>query len=218
MTKLWITIEDIAKLSGFDGNIDNDTINPFIFMAQTSEIKRILGDDLYNKINTDFVADTLAGDYLKVKNEWADIILAYFTCSFYLQLGIPKVSQNGAYLVTPEKTEQIWDDKTNRMAEKYEKIAIGLENSLIEYLNGANLPEFTTEKLIILSDEIVYLPNGTYKVTLEPLPTLVVGSKFSYTVADNVTNKIIYMGKAIFLSETESVQDYTKVSNTKYYQ
>lgn len=136
MIKLLISISDISKLSGFDGNIDNDSISPFIFMAQNSEIKRILGDDLYLKIVADYEAATLAGDYLKIYNDYIAPILAYFTCSFYLQLGVPKVSQNGAYLVTPEKTEQIFDDKTDKMAEKYEKIAIGLEQKLLEFLNS----------------------------------------------------------------------------------
>lgn len=141
MIKLIISIDDISRLSSFDGNIDNDSINPFIFMAQNSEIKRILGDDLYNKILTDFENDALTGDYLKIYNDYISVILAYYTCSLYLQLAIPKVSQNGVYLVTPEKTEQIFDDKTNAIAQKYEKLAVGLELKFIEVLDELNLPE-----------------------------------------------------------------------------
>ncbi|MFM9825916.1 hypothetical protein [Flavobacterium sp.] len=142
MTKLLISIEDIARLSGFDGNIDNDSISPFIFMAQNSEIKRILGIELYNKIVLDYENEDLTGVYLDIYNEYLATILTYYTCSFYLQLGVPKVSQSGVYLVTPEKTEQIFDDKTNKMADKYEKLAIGLEYKLIESLNTASLPEW----------------------------------------------------------------------------
>lgn len=141
MTQLLITIDDISRLSSFDGNIDNDSINPFIFMAQNSEIKRILGDNLYNKILVDYENDTLTGDYLVIYNDYIATILAYYTCSFYLQLAIPKVSQNGVYLVTPEKTEQIFDEKTNAMAQKYEKLAVGLELKFIEVLDNLNLPE-----------------------------------------------------------------------------
>jgi len=144
MIKLLISIDDIARLSGFDGNIDNDTINPFIFMAQNSDIKRILGTELYNKIVNDYENETLTGSYLEIYNEFVATILAYYTCSYYLQLGVPKVSQNGVYLVTPEKTEQIFDDKTQKMADKYEKLAISLEYKLVEYLNTANLPEWTS--------------------------------------------------------------------------
>jgi len=144
MIKLLISIDDIARLSGFDGNIDNDSISPFIFMAQNSEIKRILGTELYNKIVSDYENEDLTGSYLEIYNEFVATILAYYTCSFYLQLGVAKVSQNGVYLVTPEKTEQIFDDKTQKMADKYEKLAISLEYKLVEYLNTANLPEWTS--------------------------------------------------------------------------
>lgn len=141
MNKLLINIEDIAKLSGFDGNIDNDSINPFIFMAQNSEIKRVLGLELYNKVLLDYENDALIGSYKDIYENYIAIILAYYTCSFYLQLGIAKVSQNGAYLVTPEKTEQIFNEKTDAMAQKYEKLAVGLELKFIDYLNELNLPE-----------------------------------------------------------------------------
>jgi len=145
MNKLLITIQDIAKLSGFDGNIDNDSINPFIFMAQINDIKRILGDTLYLKIVSDFDNDVLTGDYLDIYNNYISIIQSYYTCSYYLQLGVAKVSQNGAYLVTPEKTEQIFDDKTDKMADKYEKLGVSLELKLIEVLDGLNLPERPTQ-------------------------------------------------------------------------
>lgn len=142
MTALLTNIDSIAKLTGFDANIDNDSINPFIFMAQNSDIKRVLGDDLYLKIVTDYENDVLAGDYLTIYNNYVEIILAYYTSSYYLKLGIAKVSQNGAYLVTPEKTEQIFDDKTKDMANMYEKLAINLELKLIDYLNTLTLVEW----------------------------------------------------------------------------
>jgi hypothetical protein len=141
MSKYLITIEDIALLSGFDGNIDNDSINPFIFMAQRNDIKRILGNDLYNKIVDDYESETLSGNYLDIYTNYISIIQAYYTCSYYLQLGIAKVSQNGAYLVTPEKTEQIFDEKTSKMADKYEKLAVGLELEFVKVLDELNLPE-----------------------------------------------------------------------------
>lgn len=141
MTKLIITIDDIARLSGFDGNIDNDSINPFIFMAQNSEIKRILGVNLYDKIVSDYDSETLAGNYLKLYNDYVATTLAYFTCSFYLQLGVAKVSQNGVYLVTPEKTEQLTDEQREKKADKYEKLAVALELKMVEFLDLVKLPE-----------------------------------------------------------------------------
>ena len=141
MSKYFITIEDVALLSGFDGNIDNDSINPFIFMAQRNDIKRILGLELYNKIADDFETDTLSGDYSEIFTNYICIIQAYYTCSYYLRLGVAKVSQNGVYLVTPEKTEQLTDDERNKKAEMYEKLAVGLELEFVKYLDVLDLPE-----------------------------------------------------------------------------
>lgn len=141
MSKYLITIEDVALLSGFDGNIDNDSINPFIFMAQRNDIKRVLGLNLYNKIVDDFNNGVLTGDYLEIYSNYICIIQAYYTCSYYLRLGVAKVSQNGVYLVTPEKTEQLTDDERNKKAEMYEKLATGLEIEFIKYLDVLNLPE-----------------------------------------------------------------------------
>ena len=141
MSKYFITIEDVALLSGFDGNIDNDSINPFIFMAQRNDIKRILGKDLYTKIADDFASETLAGDYLEIFENYICIIQAYYTCAYYLRLGVAKVSQNGVYLVTPEKTEQLTDDERNKKAEMYEKLGTGLELEFVKYLDELNLPE-----------------------------------------------------------------------------
>jgi len=104
MTKLLISIKEIAQLSGFKGSIDNDSIQPFIFMAQDSEIKRILGDNLYTKILTDYSNNALAGPYLDIYTNYIAVIEVYFTCSYWLQLGTFEVSQQGAYLITPEKT------------------------------------------------------------------------------------------------------------------
>ena len=96
---------------------------------------------MYNKIVDDFEAGTLEGDYLKIYTNYIAIIQAYYTCSYYLQLGAVKVSQNGVYLVTPEKTEQITSEERNKIAEKYEKLAVGLENEFMQILDELNLPE-----------------------------------------------------------------------------
>ena len=138
MNNQYITLEDIIQLSGFDGNIDEDSIAPFIFMAENNEIKRILGKDLYLKTKE----ETLVDPYLTIKNEYANIICAYWACSYYLQLGIVKVTQTGAYLVTPENTQAMFAEQTQKMAEKYEALARGLEIKLVEYLNTLTIPEW----------------------------------------------------------------------------
>lgn len=140
MTKLLITGEEISVLSNFDGNIDEDAINPFIFMAQNSELKRILTDELYTKI----LEDNLTGIYADIYNNFAVYLLAYYSCFYYLNLGTFKVSQNGAYNVTPEKTAQLEITELDKKALFYKELAIGIEIKLIEFLeaNTSTIPEY----------------------------------------------------------------------------
>jgi len=61
-----------------DENVDMNLINPTIWRCQEKYIKSYLGEPLYNKILADIVADTLAGDYLTlVDNYIADTLLYY---------------------------------------------------------------------------------------------------------------------------------------------
>ena len=69
----------------------------------------------------------------------------------------------------------------------------------------------------ILSDTVVLLPNETYRITLSSFPTGKVGDKFSYNMSNNVTDEVVYLGKAIIVTENENIQDYSKQTNNKFY-
>jgi hypothetical protein len=117
--KLFLKTNDIAELTAFSGNIDIDKLAPMINIAQNTEVRRILGADLYNKIYTDL--DTLSGDYLTVLNEYVVYILAFHTVS-----------------ETPKQVSN------NALGESYKQIAISYEQRLFDFLDTAQLPEFTT--------------------------------------------------------------------------
>jgi hypothetical protein len=138
----FINIGQIAAYSSFDGNIDSDSINPNIDQAQNNDIERVLGTTLYDKINADFTAgQSLLGPYLIIYNKYIVRLQVYYTCFYYLSLTVPKVSQNGAYFVTPEKTQSLTLDELERMATRYEKLAVGLELKFIAALDLLDLPE-----------------------------------------------------------------------------
>ena len=138
----FINISQIAAYSSFDGNIDNDSISPNIDQAQNNDIERVLGTTLYDKINGDLNAGaSLTGNYLVIFNKYIVRLQVYYTCYYYLSFTVPKVSQNGAYFVTPEKTQALTLDQLERMASKYEKLAVGLELKFIAALDLLNLPE-----------------------------------------------------------------------------
>ena len=61
---LFISVNDMKKKSIINGMTDDDKILQFIELAQDTYIHQFLGTNLYNKIQADIIADTLAGDYL----------------------------------------------------------------------------------------------------------------------------------------------------------
>ena len=66
---LFVTRQDISVFTAANGNIDNDKLLPFINQAQDIHIQNYLGTDLYDKIQADIVAGTLAGVYLTLVTE-----------------------------------------------------------------------------------------------------------------------------------------------------
>lgn len=138
----FINIDHIAAYSSFDNAIDNDSISPNIDQAQNNEIERVLGTVLYDKINGDLNNEiALTGEYLTIFDKYIVRLLVYYTCYYYLSFTVTKVSQNGAYFVTPDKTQSLTLEQLERMAAKYEKLAVGLELKFIAALDLLNLPE-----------------------------------------------------------------------------
>lgn len=76
--------------------------------------------------------------------------------------------------------------------------------------------EMTQIKESILADYYI-LENGNCQVIMQSFPTSNVGDKISYTLVDNLTEEIISLGKILVTSEIESIQDYSKKSNNKFY-
>jgi hypothetical protein len=61
------------------------------------------------------------------------------------------------------------------------------------------------------------LDNENYKIIFATFPISTVGDKISYTLIENITEKIVSLGKILIVAKTESVQNYTKILNTKFY-
>lgn len=76
--------------------------------------------------------------------------------------------------------------------------------------------EFTRLSSEILAN-VTLLDNENYRVTLLSFPISEIGNKFSYTLIENLSLKIVSLGKILVVSETENVQEYSKIQNTKFY-
>lgn len=142
--KLFLQPNDIASLTGFNGNIDNDTIKPAINTAQTTQVKRVLGTRLYDKIYTDL--NTLSGNYATIFNDYVVYMTAFFTASIYLSLSVDKVANGGVFKLSAENATNTSDAKVNTLSKNYEAIAISYENNFKEFMETITIPEWGTEE------------------------------------------------------------------------
>jgi hypothetical protein len=142
--KLFLQPNDIAALTGFSGNIDTDSIKPTINTAQTTQVKRVLGTRLYNKIYTDL--EDLEGNYLTIYNDYVVYMTAFFTASIYLSLSVDKVSNGGVFKLSAENATNTSDSKVNTLSKNYEAIAISYENNFREFMTTITIDEWGTDE------------------------------------------------------------------------
>lgn len=88
---------ELTKATPLGGNIDIDRYSFCVEDAQNSKVKELLGDTLYNKIETDYLAETLTGDYLTLYNEFIKPIIIHQSAVEYLNIGSLQVSNGGIY-------------------------------------------------------------------------------------------------------------------------
>jgi len=138
MTKLWLNENDIPILTGFAGNIDSDSLKPFIFIAQTTDLKRVLGLLLYNKINSEYIANTLSGNYLTMFNDYIVDMLVYFSCSHYIAMNSSKVSNNG--IIKPEQSTEL--KEVDRLSARYNSLANNVMISFQAFMATITIPEY----------------------------------------------------------------------------
>lgn len=138
MIKLWLKENDIPALTSFAGNIDSDSLKPFIFISQTTDLKRVLGLKLYDKINVDYIAGTLAENYLTIFDNYIIDMLVYFSCSHYIAMNSSKVSNNG--IMKPEQSTDI--KEIDRLSARYNSLANNVMISFQEYMKTISIPEY----------------------------------------------------------------------------
>ena len=151
MSEITLMIEpsDVIGLTTLNGNIDNDSLKPLIFMAQTTYLKSFLGLKLYTKIYTDFVGNTLTGDYLIIFDEYVKDLLSYKVSEYYVSFGGYKISENGIHKISSENRELIAESESNTLSLKYASMVANVEANFKEFIDPLNLPELQSKEINI---------------------------------------------------------------------
>lgn len=142
MIQLHVNPSEITSIIGFNGNIDVDSLLPAINTAQNIHGKRILGLDLYNKMQI----MPLTGIYLTIRNEHLKFILAFYSASIYLSLNTIKTTNNGSYRLAGGEGDQVASHTDlNLLSKSYEALALSYESSFVEFMKTANVTEYGTD-------------------------------------------------------------------------
>lgn len=97
-----ITAQEIKSNTSMGGNVDPDKFMHLLFDVEVLILEPVLGTALFDKIQTDFNADTLSGDYLLMFNDYIKPVLWHSVYAQYLRDGIILAQNTGIYENSPE--------------------------------------------------------------------------------------------------------------------
>jgi len=145
ITKLFITAENVKETTSISSATDNDSISQKIYYAQITDILRVLGADLYDKIYADLSTNTpLTGEYLTVFNKYIIDMHVFFTAHYFTLFNEVKSSNIGNTILSLERGQPT--DKTVQLAEQYKSLAISVEENFRKYMEKSTITEWDFEK------------------------------------------------------------------------
>lgn len=161
MTALFIKRQDLVRNSILDGNVDTDKFIQYIKIAQQIHIRNYLGSDLYNRISTDVINDTLTGDYLELVNDYIQPMLIHYAMVDYLPFAAYQVKNGGVFKHTSENAESATKDEVDFLIQKERDIAEYYTRRFIDYMsfNQELFPEYYTNS----NDDIHPDTNATFQ-------------------------------------------------------
>lgn len=143
-TALFIKREDIVRNTVISGNVDTDKFIQFIKIAQEIHIQNYTGTKLYDKISSDIIGNTLAGNYLSLVTDYVQPMLIHFAMVEYLPFAAYTVANGGVYKHTSENATNAEKIEIDYLVEKERTIAKYYTERFIDYMsfNQSLFPEY----------------------------------------------------------------------------
>jgi len=145
---LFITREDIVKYTALNGNVDTDKFIQFIKIAQDIHIQNYLGTKLFQKLQADIIAGTLAGNYLNLVVSYVKPMLIHWGMVEYLPFAAYTIANKGVYKHSSENSENVDKNEVDYLLEKERSIAQNYTQRFIDYMsfNQQLFPEYRSNK------------------------------------------------------------------------
>jgi len=143
---LFISENKIKDSTALGGNIDSDFILPYLKVAQRKYIETKLGTDLFEKLQADITAGSLAGVYQTLVDDYIQDALVhwgFYECLPFLRV---RVSNNGIGVKTSENLESLSQQDMHTLREEIRNTAEFYTERLISYIknNTSSYPEYST--------------------------------------------------------------------------
>jgi hypothetical protein len=144
MYPLFISPEDLVKRTAINGNVDRDQMIQFIKIAQDIHVQALLGTDLYNRLKTDVLNNTLAGNYETLLEDYVQDVLVHYSMTEILPFLAYKVSNGGVFKKQSENSEGIEKSELEYLIQRERDIAEHYGRRLVSYLTfyGSLTPEY----------------------------------------------------------------------------
>lgn len=148
MKALFITLKELKRKSIFDGNIDADKIIQFIEVAQDTEIQTYLGTKLYDKLQSDIIADSLTGNYKTLVDDYIKPMLIWYTQAAYIPYAAYQISNGGIYKHNSENSTAVDQSEINSLASHATETAEFYTQRFMDHMNyNSNLyPEYISNQ------------------------------------------------------------------------
>jgi hypothetical protein len=162
MEILFLTPQEISKTTIMGGNVDLDKYTFCIAETQVKVIEPLLGNILYDKIVTDFVNDTLTGDYLTIFNNFVKPVTKYESVSAYLKIANYNLTNAGLIKHNATNAELVNTEETETLANRYSSFAQTYVIRFNKFILKNYIVEYQRYQSEINADNYLTLTAGLY--------------------------------------------------------
>ena len=135
MKALFITLKELKRKSIFDGNLDADKIIQFIEVAQDTEIQTYLGTKLYDKLQSDIIANSLTGNYKTLVDDYIKPMLIWYTQAAFIPYAAYQISNGGIYKHNSENSTAVDQSEINALASHATETAEFYTQRFMDHMN-----------------------------------------------------------------------------------
>lgn len=160
--KLFISPQEIQESTIIGGNVDIDNFNFVVEGVQISIIEPLLGTELYDKIDTEWAANTLAGDYLTLFTEFVQPITKYEATAQYLNIAQYKAENGGVFKNTPDNKEVVGKDEMQSLTQVYHAQAQIFIKRFEKWICLNSLTEYKTSQDEVNAQKDVKVTGGWF--------------------------------------------------------